>query len=111
MADWTCSRCGSIFTRENEFSLLGYRQCLSCDFNMFEAKGKGEPWPEPDDPWHACAVCSSGENLPPDGACGECGKEHGRCWNCGRPHWRIDVVIGDGGNPQPRYERRDASCS
>jgi DNA-directed RNA polymerase subunit RPC12/RpoP len=45
----TCSRCGTTFERDNEFSLLGYRQCLPCDYRMFGTRGSGGSWPEPDD--------------------------------------------------------------
>lgn len=101
MADWTCSRCRVIFTRDNEFSLLGYRQCLSCDFKMFEAKGKGEPWPEPDDPWWACCRCLNGTEIP-----------EGGCTDCGRPLWQIDVVADGNGSCHKRYTRRESTpCS
>jgi glycosyltransferase involved in cell wall biosynthesis len=43
-----CSRCGVSFSRNNDLSLLGYRQCIACDYKMFEAKGAGKDWPEPD---------------------------------------------------------------
>lgn len=48
--EWICLRCGNLFFRDNEFSLFGYKQCLSCDYKMFEAVGHGEWWPESDKP-------------------------------------------------------------
>ena len=45
-----CSRCGIEFYRVNEYSLLGYRQCFSCDLKMLEVVGRGDYWPDPDDP-------------------------------------------------------------
>jgi DNA-directed RNA polymerase subunit RPC12/RpoP len=47
-----CSHCGRDFERDNEFSLLGYRQCLACDYKMFEATANGERWAESDKKVH-----------------------------------------------------------
>ncbi len=43
-----CSNCGSVFERDAEFSLFGYRHCPPCDFAMFAAMGTGKDWVEPD---------------------------------------------------------------